>query len=61
MENLLINHPFIGGNKQIGFTAADTFLLMNRYNDGEPHTYGGAFDVLPDTQGSLNDDEVLQL
>lgn len=30
-ESLVINHPFIDGNKRIGFAAADTFLQINGY------------------------------
>ena len=30
-ESLTKNHPFIDGNKRIGFAAADTFLRINGY------------------------------
>jgi len=30
-ESLTKNHPFIDGNKRIGFAAADTFLRLNGY------------------------------
>lgn len=30
-ESLTVNHPFIDGNKRIGFAAADTFLRLNGY------------------------------
>ena len=29
MESLVINHPFLDGNKRIAFAAADTFLRIN--------------------------------
>jgi death-on-curing protein len=29
MESLLINHPFIDGNKRVAFAACDVFLRMN--------------------------------
>ena len=30
-ESLIINHPFIDGNKRIAFAAMDVFLRMNGY------------------------------
>jgi death on curing protein len=30
-HSLIANHPFIDGNKRIGQTAAETFLLLNGY------------------------------
>ena len=30
-ESLIINHPFIDGNKMIAFAAMDVFLRMNGY------------------------------
>lgn len=29
LESLVNNHPFVDGNKRVGFAAAHTFLLMN--------------------------------
>jgi death-on-curing protein len=29
LESLVNNHPFVNGNKRVGFAAAHTFLLMN--------------------------------
>lgn len=31
MESLLINHPFIDGNKRVAFFATDIFLRMNNH------------------------------
>jgi death on curing protein len=31
MESLLINHPFVDGNKRTAFAAADIFLRLNGY------------------------------
>lgn len=31
MESLLINHPFVDGNKRTAFIAADVFLCINGY------------------------------
>jgi len=31
LESLLINHPFIDGNKRIAFAACDTFLRVNNH------------------------------
>lgn len=31
LESLLINHPFIDGNKRIAFAACDVFLRINGY------------------------------
>ena len=31
MESLLINHPFIDGNKRVAFAACDVFLRINGY------------------------------
>ncbi len=43
MESLVNNHPFIDGNKRVGFAAADTFLRLNGfYLEVEPqetHTF----------------------
>ena len=42
-EGLSRNHPFVDGNKRIGFAAADIFLFMNglellpRLDDGHVH------------------------
>mgnify|MGYP000002565446 FL=1 len=30
-ESLIINHPFIDGNKRVAFAAMDVFLRMNGY------------------------------
>ena len=38
MESLLMNHPFVDGNKRVGFFATDVFLRLN----------GWKFDVEPD-------------
>ena len=35
-ESLTVNHPFIDGNKRIGFAAADTFLRLNGYKITAP-------------------------
>jgi death on curing protein len=32
MESLVNNHPFLDGNKRVGFAAAHTFLLVNGYD-----------------------------
>jgi death on curing protein len=32
MESLVNNHPFVDGNKRVGFAAAHTFLLMNGFD-----------------------------
>ena len=32
MESLANNHPFVGGNKHIAFTAADVFLRINGWH-----------------------------
>ena len=31
LESLLINHPFVDGNKRVAFAACDGFLRMNGY------------------------------
>lgn len=31
MESLLINHPFVDGNKRVAFAACDVFLRINGY------------------------------
>jgi len=31
LESLLINHPFIDGNKRVAFAACDVFLRMNGF------------------------------
>ncbi len=32
LESLLINHPFLDGNKRVAFAAAHTFLLVNGFD-----------------------------
>ena len=32
MESLLINHPFVDGNKRIAFAACHTFLTVNEHS-----------------------------
>lgn len=32
MESLVNNHPFLDGNKRVGFAAAHTYLLVNGYD-----------------------------
>ena len=32
LESLVNNHPFVDGNKPVGFAAAHTFLLMNGFD-----------------------------
>ena len=32
LESLVNNHAFLDGNKRVGFAAAHTFLLMNRFD-----------------------------
>src|SRR5580704_19308825 len=32
LESLVNNHPFVDGNKRVGFAAAHTFLLMNGFD-----------------------------
>lgn len=41
MESLLINHPFVDGNKRTAFAACDVFLRINGYrlNATSAHLY----------------------
>ena len=32
LESLVNNHPFVDGNKRVGFAAAHTFLLLNGFD-----------------------------
>ncbi len=32
LESLLINHPFVDGNKRVAFAACDVFLQINGYH-----------------------------
>jgi death on curing protein len=32
LESLVSNHPFLDGNKRVGFAAAHTFLLLNGFD-----------------------------
>jgi death on curing protein len=44
LESLVNNHPFIDGNKRVGFAAAHTFLLINGFDlDVSPKS---AFDFM---------------
>lgn len=39
MESLIINHPFIDGNKRVAFASIDIFLRINGYRiNSEPMT-----------------------
>ena len=42
-ESLLMNHPFIDGNKRVAFFTTDVFLRMNRHylaiNDEEAYAF----------------------
>lgn len=39
MESLLINHPFVDGNKRTAFAACDVFLRINGYHlQAQPDT-----------------------
>ncbi len=42
-ESLLMNHPFVDGNKRVAFFATDVFLRLNRYKlevvDAEAHRF----------------------
>lgn len=43
MESLLINHPFVDGNKRVAFFASDVFLRLNGWrleiDDAEAHAF----------------------
>ena len=41
LESLLINHPFVDGNKRVAFAACDVFLRINglRINAGWKHLH----------------------
>ena len=43
MESLLINHPFVDGNKRVAFFASDVFLRLNGWkleiDDTEAHVF----------------------
>lgn len=42
MESLLINHPFVDGNKRIAFAVCHVFLDINGYRlDADPHWLHG--------------------
>lgn len=51
MESLIINHPFLDGNKRTAFVATDTFLRLNgfrlRLDQAEAHSFiiGGLADL----------------
>jgi len=37
MESLLINHPFVDGNKRVAFAVCDVFLIINGHTlDADP-------------------------
>ena len=42
LESLLINHPFVDGNKRVAFAASDVFLRINgqRINADWQHLHG---------------------
>lgn len=51
MESLIINHPFLDGNKRTAFVATDTFLRLNGFrltlNQDDAHQFiiGGLTDL----------------
>jgi death-on-curing protein len=42
-ESLIMNHPFIDGNKRVAFFAADVFLRLNGYKIKVDPQEGHAF------------------
>lgn len=57
--SLVMNHPFVDGNKRVGFAAMDVFLDANGYD------FGGAVDdqeqtILTLAAGNLSRDEFTQ-
>lgn len=49
-ESITVNHPFIDGNKRIGFAAVDTFLRINGYR-----IISGSDDIWSFIDGLLED------
>jgi death-on-curing protein len=41
-ESLLLNHPFVDGNKRVAFFATDVFLRLNGWWLREPEDAAGA-------------------
>ena len=57
--SLVMNHPFVDGNKRVGHAAMETFLVMNRYE------LAAAVDdaekvILTLAAGDLSRDELLE-
>ena len=51
-ESLVINHPFVDGNKRIAFAAMDVFLRMNGYrlNTSSQAAYQGIINMFTSQQ-----------
>lgn len=56
-ESLLINHPFVDGNKRIAFAAMDVFLRINGYklNIDSKEAYQAIMTMLENQSLDVND------
>jgi death-on-curing protein len=59
-ESLLINHPFIDGNKRIAFFAADVFLRLNGWRIAVEADAAHAFLIGLLERGDRNFEKLLQ-
>jgi death on curing protein len=53
LESLVNNHPFLDGNKRVGFAAAHTFLLLNRFDLDVSNAAAFAFVMKAITEGKF--------
>jgi death-on-curing protein len=52
-ESLVNNHPFLDGNKRVGFAAAHTFLLLNGFDLDVSNKAAFAFVMKTLTEGTF--------
>jgi death on curing protein len=53
LESLVNNHPFLDGNKRVGFAAAHTFLLVNGFDLNVSDKAAFAFVMKSLTEGTF--------
>lgn len=59
LESLLINHPFIDGNKRLGYAIARMFLLQNGFDISATQTEKYNF-IIGIASGDIKYDEILE-
>lgn len=58
LESIIVNHPFVDGNKRTGYTVARTFLRINGYDVVADQSVRYSF-VISIASGEMHYDEIL--